>query len=117
MKNRIASIETLVQQKTQEISQSASLQRQDSYGASGYNNNYQIDPKGYDNNLNYPSFNLIFIDVMNSDFRLRPTSPAIDKGINIGLKRDYAGNKVPSGNMPDIGAFEYVDTLRLNFIP
>ncbi len=34
-------------------------------------------------------------------------SPCIDKGTNVGLTQDFDGHKVPFGNAPDIGAFEY----------
>jgi len=42
-----------------------------------------------------------------SDFRLCCNSPAIDKGQNLGDTSDYLYNPVPSGKMPDIGAFEF----------
>ena len=41
------------------------------------------------------------------DFQLRPDSPAIDAGVNVGLVEDYAGRPVPRGAAPDVGAFEY----------
>jgi hypothetical protein len=41
------------------------------------------------------------------DFRLTPGSPAIDRGLDVGLKRDFAGNPIPRGPAPDIGAYEY----------
>ena len=43
----------------------------------------------------------------NETFRLRPTSPAIDAGINVGLTTDTYGHRVPQGLAPDIGAAEY----------
>jgi len=39
---------------------------------------------------------------------LQDTSPAIDQGIDLGYARDYAGNSVPYGERPDLGAYEYV---------
>jgi len=39
------------------------------------------------------------------DFRLKPGSPAINAGINVGLKSDF--DKLPVKIKPDIGAFEY----------
>jgi len=39
---------------------------------------------------------------------LRESSPAIDQGIDLGYARDYAGNAVPYGEGPDLGAYEYV---------
>ncbi len=41
-----------------------------------------------------------------SDLALKSTSPAIDKGINMGQTRDLSGNTVPQGNGVDIGALE-----------
>jgi len=43
----------------------------------------------------------------NETFRLRPTSPAIDAGIDVGLTTDYWGHRIPQGSAPDIGATEY----------
>lgn len=43
----------------------------------------------------------------NETFRLRPTSPAIDEGIDVGLTTDYWGHRIPQGSAPDIGATEY----------
>ena len=45
--------------------------------------------------------------VSTSDFRLRPTSPAIDAGTDVGLTVDHRGSRVPVGSAPDIGACEY----------
>jgi hypothetical protein len=42
-----------------------------------------------------------------SDFRLTSTSPCINAGVDVGLTTDYAGNTVPSGGTPDIGAYEF----------
>ncbi|MFQ5640847.1 MAG: right-handed parallel beta-helix repeat-containing protein [bacterium] len=44
----------------------------------------------------------LFTDAANGDFTLRPTSPAIDAGVNIGLPF--------VGSAPDLGAFELGDT-------
>lgn len=59
------------------------------YEANGYN----VDPE--------------FIDFDNQDFTLALDSPCINKGEDVGLIRDYAGNVVPTGDSPDIGAYEY----------
>jgi len=48
--------------------------------------------------------------ITGSDFTLQPTSPAINAGTNVGLTTDYAGNPVPSGPLPDMGAYEFQDT-------
>ena len=44
--------------------------------------------------------------VSSTDFHLQSGSPAINKGINVGLTSDYEGNTVPYGSAPDIGVFE-----------
>lgn len=41
-----------------------------------------------------------------ADFRLQPDSPAIDRGQDLGPQVDFAGNKVPYGSAPDLGALE-----------
>jgi len=43
-----------------------------------------------------------------ADFNLKPSSPAIDAGIDVGLTRDYSGSIVPAGGAPDIGAYEFM---------
>lgn len=51
--------------------------------------------------------NPLFTNAAGNDFTLQSSSPAIDNGTNVGLTTDFAGNPVPSGNAPDIGAYEY----------
>ena len=52
------------------------------------------------------------------DFRLRPTSPAIDRGTNLGYKRDFANQATPADGdgdgrpLPDLGAFEHPGLRR-----
>jgi hypothetical protein len=41
------------------------------------------------------------------DFTLQPDSPCIDAGFMTGSALDFAGNPVPRGKAPDIGAFEF----------
>ena len=41
-----------------------------------------------------------------SNFKLKPSSPAKDAGVDVGLTTDYAGKTVPVGSAPDIGAYE-----------
>lgn len=51
----------------------------------------------------------LFVDPENGDFRLLPTSTAIDGGTNEGVTAtDFAGNPRTSGSSTDIGAFEYI---------
>ncbi len=50
----------------------------------------------------------LLVDPANGDYRLKADSPAIDAGEDVGLDRDIVGTKVPRGEAPDIGAYEYV---------
>jgi hypothetical protein len=43
-----------------------------------------------------------------SDFHLQSASPAIDKGFNTGVTRDFDGNQRPHGSGYDIGAYEFM---------
>lgn len=45
--------------------------------------------------------------VSTSDFHLRSDSPAIDAAAPVGLTTDHEGKKVPFGEAPDIGAYEF----------
>ena len=47
-----------------------------------------------------------WVNVGAADFRLQPGSPAIDRGRDLGPQVDFAGNKVPYGSAPDLGALE-----------
>lgn len=50
-----------------------------------------------------------FVNTDLGDFRLQVNSPAIDKGVALaGIDKDFAGNAIPQGSAPDIGAFEYM---------
>jgi hypothetical protein len=42
-----------------------------------------------------------------TDFKLKPTSPCINAGVDVGLTTDYAQVTVPIGPYPDIGAYEH----------
>lgn len=48
----------------------------------------------------------LFVNAAGGDFRLPAGSPCIDAGTDVGLTEDYAGNTVPRGFTPDIGAYE-----------
>ncbi len=50
----------------------------------------------------------LFTDILNNDFNLQSTSPAIDAGVDVGLIRDFIGTLIPQGSAPDIGAYEYI---------
>ncbi len=54
--------------------------------------------------------NPLFTDQASNDFTLQSISPAINAGTPVGLTTDYAGNPVPSGALPDIGAYEFQDS-------
>jgi len=49
----------------------------------------------------------LFVDLEDGNFHLRPDSPAIDEGVDVGLSEDFDGNPVWYGAAPDIGAYEY----------
>ncbi len=48
----------------------------------------------------------LFVDFARRDLRLRPESPAVDAGADLGYTQDFDGAPIPSGRAPDIGAFE-----------
>ncbi len=61
---------------------------------------------GTNKDANSISADPVFVSA--SDFRLQPTSPAINAGVDVSLTTDYDGNTVPTGTAPDIGAYEFV---------
>lgn len=79
----------------------------------------------WDYNLYYPANNLDGLDLKDihsilanplfaapqpqnaQDFQLRPNSPAINKGKDVGLLRDFNDISIPQQSKPDIGAFEF----------
>src|SRR5262249_25455384 len=54
-----------------------------------------------------------FVSAPNGDLHLKSTSPAIDRGVDLGYSTDFEGSSVPiDGNgdglaRPDAGAFEF----------
>ncbi len=48
----------------------------------------------------------LFVNAATQDFHVKPGSPTIDAGVDVGLTEDYEGNPVPGGVAPDIGAYE-----------
>jgi hypothetical protein len=51
--------------------------------------------------------NSVFLDPAQGDYRLKQGSPAIDAGIDVGIKEDPRGTTVPQGPAADIGAYEF----------
>ena len=48
-----------------------------------------------------------FVNKEAEDFQLRASSPAIDRGIDLGLGVDILGKPVPIGSGVEIGSYEY----------
>ena len=65
---------------------------------------YTFDPNGLTGNPKFVNTSGKYAE--DSDFMLRNDSPAIDKGTDVGLTRDRSNNPIPSGQAPDIGAYE-----------
>lgn len=51
-----------------------------------------------------------FVSTSTPTLSLQNTSPAINAGTDVGFTTDYAGNTVPSGPLPDMGAYEFQDS-------
>ncbi len=51
--------------------------------------------------------NPLFVSPSTGNYTLQATSPCINAGTNLGLTKDLAGNIVPVGGAPDMGAYEY----------
>jgi hypothetical protein len=49
-----------------------------------------------------------FVDAAGGDYRLKGTSPAIDRGFNLGIKVDLSGIARPQIDGYDLGAYEFV---------
>ncbi len=62
--------------------------------------------KNHSIDLNSMVENPMFVDVSNEDFIIDSNSPCIDKGLFVGLNKDYYGTPVPYGGKPDIGIVE-----------
>ncbi|MGV8162323.1 MAG: cadherin domain-containing protein [Candidatus Nanoarchaeia archaeon] len=60
----------------------------------------------------------LFVNAAGKDFHLQSTSPAINAGANAGILFDREGVSIPQGSAPDIGAYEYAQSvLPLNREP
>jgi hypothetical protein len=58
-----------------------------------------------------------FVAAANNNFHLMANSAAVDEGMNaapFGITSDFDGESRPYGSAYDIGAFEFVPTLRLS---
>ncbi len=51
--------------------------------------------------------NPLFVNMEAGDYHLNAGSPAIDAGIDLKYKRDFQNKKVPFGDAPDMGAYEW----------
>jgi parallel beta-helix repeat protein len=51
----------------------------------------------------------LFVNADAGNFMLKSESPAINKGVDLGLNTDYSGNRIL--DIPDIGAFEITDNI------
>lgn len=72
------------------------------YSLSQYQSVFKQDLNSFSAN---PEF--VNLDRVGPDFHLTSISPAIDKGIDVGLTSDFDNLSVPYNSIPDIGAFEY----------
>jgi len=53
----------------------------------------------------------LFVDPARGDFHLKPTSPAVDAGVDTGLLTDKEGVPRPQGRASDIGAYEFTNSV------
>jgi hypothetical protein len=59
------------------------------------------------------SANPKFVNASGKDFHLAADSPAIDSGVNVGLKLDFDGYSRPEGQGYDMGVYEYSSAVRV----
>jgi hypothetical protein len=66
---------------------------------------YDVEP----DKIYEPDLSKIFVDPENGDYHLRSGSPAINRGIDAGVSKDYDGiTRSQEGDTADIGPFEFV---------
>jgi hypothetical protein len=75
---------------------------------------YFTDPRtvlGYSLGSGESMSNPGFVNLPGLDFHLQSGSPAINAGLGLGYTLDFENHQVPSGNAPDIGAYEYSSSI------
>ena len=55
-----------------------------------------------------------FINADSDDFNLEENSPAIDKGVYVGISTDMHGSPIPFGKAPDIGVLEKISMTSVD---
>ncbi|MCB9014412.1 MAG: cadherin domain-containing protein [Lentimicrobiaceae bacterium] len=83
------------------------------YALSETNNCYSSGQGGNNSVIGNP----LFIDAPNGNFRLQSNSPCINHGTSTIMLEDMDGNPVPQGNIPEIGAFEKIESGSSNLPP
>jgi predicted outer membrane repeat protein len=58
-----------------------------------------------------------FTDPPHDDYHLRWNSPAIDRGVDMGVSSDLDGNQRPVGIAVDIGVYEFQDAVWRTYLP
>jgi hypothetical protein len=74
-----------------------------------YNLYYLTDPRsqlGLPLGPNERIADPMFRSISGDDFRIRPESPAVRRGVALGYNVDFMGQPVPSGQAPDVGAYQ-----------
>jgi hypothetical protein len=90
------------------------------YAASGYLN-IGLEGPGVSPVFGDPGFLSYHPDIGEDDtvldplsFSLTLSSPAIDRGADLGYNHDFAGTFIPQGVTPDLGAFEFIQDLDIS---
>jgi uncharacterized repeat protein (TIGR02059 family) len=83
-----------------------------------YSNGSSNAPAGSISYSSYANQNNLKVDPLfasSNDYHLQSSSPAIGKGLNVGLTTDYEGNAV--ANPPSIGAYESGSAVSVPTVP